>query len=36
MLDGIEDEELAETVRAVRRAGVAGYQENIWRCYLEK
>ena len=33
MLDGIEDEELAETVRAVRRAGVAGYQENIWRLY---
>lgn len=33
MLGRIKDVELRETVEAVRRAGVAGYQENIWEAY---
>ncbi|MDY4970144.1 MAG: TIGR02679 domain-containing protein [Lachnospiraceae bacterium] len=35
MLDRITDEELLETAAAVRRSGLAGYQENIWGIYLE-
>jgi uncharacterized protein (TIGR02679 family) len=33
MLERIDDDELQETVETVRRAGVAGYQENIWETY---
>lgn len=35
MLGRIADEELRQTVEAVRNAGVAGYQENIWECYFD-
>ncbi len=33
MLGRIKDDELGGTVEAVRHAGVAGYQENIWEMY---
>ncbi|MGN0293520.1 MAG: TIGR02679 domain-containing protein [Lachnospiraceae bacterium] len=35
MLDRITDEELQETAEALRKRGLAGYQENVWEIYLE-
>lgn len=34
-LERIQDEELTELAAALRKNGVAGYQENIWEVYLE-
>lgn len=34
MLERIEDEELLDTVAAMRESGLAGYQENIWKEYM--
>ena len=33
MLERIEDEELLDTVAAMRASTLAGYQENIWKEY---
>ena len=35
MLDRIEDTELVELADAIRKEGVAGYQESIWEVYLD-
>ena len=35
MLDRIEDTELVEIAEAIRKEGVAGYQESIWEVYLD-
>ena len=33
MLDHIDDAELLETAEALRKCGLAGYQENLWECW---
>ena len=35
MLDRIEDTELVEIAEAIRKEGVAGYQESMWEVYLD-
>ena len=35
ILDKITDEALQETVQAIKRSRMAGYQENVWEIYLQ-
>ena len=35
MLERITDEELVETAEAVKKSGVAGYQENVWKIFVK-
>lgn len=33
MLEHVEDKELLETAEALRKSGLAGYQENLWELW---